>query len=482
MFSQPGAVMRPHNRHVDGVADRMRPALDPGAEVLPGYTLVRFLGAGGFGEVWEARAPGGVPKAIKATVIGKPDERRNSRELEGIQRIHSIRHPYLLSIERYDVIDGVLYIVMELADRNLADRFDECTTAGQVGVPRDELLVYMREAAEALDLLNKKHGLFHMDVKPENLFLTGGHLKLADFGMVQTRRTSGTTEPIAITPPYAAPEVFDGFVEDTVDQYSLAVTYMEMLTGHRPFTATDVRGIVYQHLRMGPNVSPLPPCDRPVVLKALRPDPSQRFDSCLQLIDELEKAGQRGDTTPRPWVPTMESSPTAPADLGKAAFVMHPGRQRVEKTTSVTNTRQKTVQLDVLAPTEVSDSQLRAHFVAFLPLEIFAHKLRGFIMDLGAETLHADPERTVLRFRPSGLFTGRKAVFLQIDTCAKNPHSGFRAVEATVWGAAGALSKEDLMRRGLMLVRYLKAHMMAVESEPLWGQMSGAQIRAALFD
>jgi serine/threonine protein kinase len=460
----------------------MRTGLAPGREILPGYMLVRFLGAGGFGEVWEATAPGGVSKAIKASVIGNPDEKRHCRELDGVQRIHSIRHPYILSIERYDVIDGVLYTVMELAERNLADRFDECVKKNLPGVPREELLSYMKEAAEALDLINKKHGLFHMDVKPENLFLMGGHLKLADFGMVQTRRSSGTTEPIAITPPYAAPEVFDGFVEVTVDQYSLAITYMEMLTGHRPYTATDVRGIVYQHLRLGPNVSPLPPCDRPVVLRALRPDPNQRFSSCLEMIDELHKAGKRGDTSVRPWVPAMETSPTPSGEIAKAAFVMHPTKHRNEKSTSVTNTKQKTVQLDQVARIESSDNQLRAHFVAFLPLEIFAHKLRGFIQDLNAETLHADPERTVLRFRPVGMFSGRKAVFLQIDTTTKNPHSGFRAVEATIWTATGALPKEEAARRGLLLVRYLKAHMMAVESEPLWGQVSGAQIRAALFD
>jgi serine/threonine protein kinase len=456
--------------------------LGPGREVLPGYRLVRFLGQGGFGEVWECTAPGGVAKAVKATPVGNAEDRRVCRELEGIQRIRAIRHPYLLSIERFDVVDGMLYIVMELAEKNLGDRFAECTAAGQQGVPRTELLRYLHEAAEAIDVLNHKHDLLHMDVKPENLFLLGGHVKVADFGMVQPKRASGTSDPIAITPPYAAPEVFDGVIEASADQYSLAVTYQEMLTGYRPYTATDVRGVVFQHLRSGPNVSPLPACDRSVVLRALRKDPAQRFANCVELIDQLVKAGAKGDHKPGKWIAPLDGRPDSAG--GRSELVLHPVKNRVERTTAISSIKQKTVQLlpAMAAVQTPSSGVLQAHFVAFLPIEIFAHKLRGFIDDMNAEIISIDPERTVLRFRPTGLFSGRRAVFLQIDTCAKNAGTGFRAVEATIWATDSTLRGEEFYRRGLLLIRYLKAHMMAVEREPLWGHMTGEQLRAALFE
>src|SRR6266516_3230868 len=126
------------------------------AEPLPGYRLIEPLGNGGFGEVWKAEAPGGLFKAIKFVYgdldgIGD-DNKAAAQELKALNRVKSIRHPFLLSIERFDIVEGQLMIVMELADRNLWDRFQECRAQGLPGVPRDELLRYMEEAAEALDL------------------------------------------------------------------------------------------------------------------------------------------------------------------------------------------------------------------------------------------------------------------------------------------------------------------------------------------
>src|SRR5689334_16146639 len=124
-------------------------------EQLKGYKLLERLGRGGFGEVWKVEAPGGFLKAMKF-VFGNLDEldedgQPAEQELKALHRVKSIRHPYILSLERFDVIDGQLIIVMELADRNMWDRFRECRLAGQVGIPRDELLGYLSETAEALD-------------------------------------------------------------------------------------------------------------------------------------------------------------------------------------------------------------------------------------------------------------------------------------------------------------------------------------------
>src|SRR5438105_14078735 len=91
------------------------------AEPIPGYKLIERLGGGGFGEVWKAEAPGGLHKAIKF-VYGDlqatgEDGQRAEQELKAMSRVKTVRHPYMLSLERYDIIDGQLIVVMELPDR-----------------------------------------------------------------------------------------------------------------------------------------------------------------------------------------------------------------------------------------------------------------------------------------------------------------------------------------------------------------------------
>src|ERR1700694_1974220 len=97
------------------------------AEPIPGYRLIERLGGGGFGEVWKAEAPGGLLQAIKfvfgALSAASEDGQRAEQELKALSRVKTVRHPYILSLERYDIIDGQLTLVMELADKNLWDRF-----------------------------------------------------------------------------------------------------------------------------------------------------------------------------------------------------------------------------------------------------------------------------------------------------------------------------------------------------------------------
>src|SRR5437773_4188622 len=137
--------------------------VEANVEPIPGYRLIERLGGGGFGEVWKAEAPGGLFKAIKF-VFGdlqsaNDDGCRAEQELKGLSRVKTVHHPYILSLERFDIIDGQLMIVMELADRTLWDRFKECRTQGLPGIPRVELLDYLAETAEALDLMNIQYQL-----------------------------------------------------------------------------------------------------------------------------------------------------------------------------------------------------------------------------------------------------------------------------------------------------------------------------------
>src|SRR4029450_9529075 len=130
----------------------------------------------------------------------------------------------------YVFIEGRLLIVMELADRNLWERFRECRSQSLTGIPREELVRYMEEFAEVLDLMTVQHQLQHLDIKPQNLFLIHNHVKVADFGLVKDLEGSQASVTGGITPVYAAPETFDGVVTPYCDQYSLAIVYQELLT------------------------------------------------------------------------------------------------------------------------------------------------------------------------------------------------------------------------------------------------------------
>src|SRR5262245_62906126 len=235
--------------------------IQPNAEPIPGYRLIQRIGRGGCGEVWKAAAPGGIHTAIKVVHgdLDGLDRDGNAAEQEykSLNRVKAIRHPFILSIERFDGLDGQLVIVMELADKNLQDRFNECAAQGLPGIPQDELLRYMEEAAEALDLMNSHHQIQHLDVKPQNIFLIHQHVKVADFGLAKDLEGARAALTGGMTPMYAPPETFDGWVSRQTDQYSLAIVYQEMLTGKRPFSATNTRQLIMQHLTAPPDVAPL---------------------------------------------------------------------------------------------------------------------------------------------------------------------------------------------------------------------------------
>lgn len=254
-------------------------------EIL-GYQLIEQIGSGGFGEVWSATAPGGLKKALKI-VFGYHDGQRAQAELKALDRVKELRHPFLLSLERIEVFEGQLVVVSELADKSMADLFNQYALKGETGIPRDEMLRYLRCAAEALDYLSDEHNLQHLDIKPENLLLVGSHVKVADFGLIKDLHQATQSLMSGMTPAYAAPELFDGRPVSNSDQYSLAIVFQEMITGLRPFPGNTPAQLAAQHMHGKPNLSLLPRSDQPIIAKALSKDPSLRFKNCRQLVDEL---------------------------------------------------------------------------------------------------------------------------------------------------------------------------------------------------
>jgi hypothetical protein len=276
---------------------------EPNAEPIPGYRLIEPIGSGGFGEVWKCEAPGGLFKAIKF-VYGNlnsldVDGVRAEQELHALQRIKEVRHPFVCTLEQIKVVEGELVIVMELADRSLYDMFVEQQNAGLIGIPRDDLLRYLRDVAEALDYMNEKHKLQHLDVKPRNLFLICDRVKVADFGLVKhLERQSASGMPGGVTPLYAAPETFKGKISERSDQYSLAIVYFELLTGQRPYNGKNVRQLMQQHMQDEPDLRALPEAERPIIARCLSKDPAKRFPNCMAFVRALYSARPQGRLVP----------------------------------------------------------------------------------------------------------------------------------------------------------------------------------------
>jgi hypothetical protein len=328
-------------------------------EPIPGYRLIKPLGSGGFGEVWQCEAPGKILKAIKF-VYGNLDasasgDGRARQEFHALQRVKEVRHPFVLSIERIDILDGEVAIVMELAENSLYDVLQERRQAGFPGIQRDKLLRYLSDAADGLDFLSETHNLTHLDVKPRNLFLVGDHVKVADFGLAKhLERSSSSGIMAGISPQYAAPETFTSRITKFSDQYSLAIVYHELLTGRRPFSGKTIRELALQHMNVEPDLSGLPERDRRIVARALAKDPYKRFTNCKAF---MEAFGARTGSSADFGMPVQATPATQqPADLVAWDYDSAPKTLQLDfeaapKTVAVTPSELSGVSAAVTGPT-----------------------------------------------------------------------------------------------------------------------------------
>jgi molecular chaperone DnaK len=226
-----------------------------------GYKLIERIGSGAFGEVWRAQAPSGGTVAVKL-IHAPPIRERAEPRLRTLERLKDLQHPFLVRVHSLSWQEDALVIITDLAEGNLRDRLETCRAEGRSGIPKAELLSYIREAAEALDYLHR-HEVIHRDIKPENILLRGGHVKVSDFGLAAVfdgLRRLWATPPSTL--PYAAPELWSGKPVKASDQYSLARTYFELLCG----------------LSSG---------EKDVVQRALHEDSGKRFASCRDFVEAL---------------------------------------------------------------------------------------------------------------------------------------------------------------------------------------------------
>jgi serine/threonine protein kinase len=260
-------------------------ALQPGSRPVPNYpdyVLIRKLGAGAFGEVWHAHGPGGIDVALKFIPL---DTQLRALELRSLDLMRRIRHPNLVSLFGAWHHDACLMLAMELCDRTLGDRLTEALAQRRLGIPLDELLPYMSDAANGLDALHAQR-VAHRDIKPANLLLLNSGVKVADYGLAKAMEQTVASHSGAGTIAYTAPECFRGQLTQQSDQYSLAVTYYHLRMGQVLFGGNQAQ-VMYAHLDLEPDLSQLPPDEGTVLRRALAKAPERRWPDCRSFVKEL---------------------------------------------------------------------------------------------------------------------------------------------------------------------------------------------------
>jgi serine/threonine protein kinase/tetratricopeptide (TPR) repeat protein len=303
-----------------------------GDRPIPGFKLIAFLGEGGFGEVWKASNESNIEVALKIISL---EGKQSVREVFAVRKLRNIRHPNLIPILGFwlkdeagniiqnaaaDSLSGFMmegnyqfFVSMGLGDKTLMDRFKECQKEKLEGIPLDELLEYMDESARALDFLNtprhdmggaEKVSIEHCDIKPQNILLVGGSVQICDFGLARIQQQGvKQNQTMSFSHNYVAPEMLkrEQGPGRTTDQYSLAISYVQLRTGRLPFQDVSFApAVLTAHLEGKLDYSMLLPAEQKIVKRATALRPEDRYPTARAFVDALK---EMATTQSRPMKP-----------------------------------------------------------------------------------------------------------------------------------------------------------------------------------
>src|SRR5450432_818166 len=256
------------------------------------YRLVQLLGTGGFAEVYlgmHVHLNTHVAVKLLHTRLANEDVEDFRREA---QMIAKLMHPNIIRVLDFGVEANTPYLVMDYApDGTLRQRHPK----GSIIAPQ-LVIGYVRQIAEALQHAHELR-LIHRDVKPENMLLgRNNEVLLSDFGIALAAQSSQyqSTQNIAGTISYMAPEQIQAHPRPASDQYSLGVVVYEWLSGNRPFQGSFTE-IAVKHAMAPPaplreRLPYLPPAVEEVVMIALAKDPHRRFVNVRAFAQAFEYA------------------------------------------------------------------------------------------------------------------------------------------------------------------------------------------------
>jgi serine/threonine-protein kinase len=256
------------------------------------YEIVRKIGAGGFGVVYEGRDPF-IKRRVAIKTCTTEDEEIRQRFYREAEIAGNLQHKNIVTIHDFGIEDGVPYLVQEyLTGEDL-----EHVIARGEPIPLERKLDILIQAAHGLAHAHSA-GVIHRDIKPANIrLLEGGHVKILDFGIAKLAHVESrlTKEGMAVgTAAYLPPEQIRGDkVDFRADVFSFGVVAYELLAMVRPFDGKTISTLLYQILSQTPRplteaLPGVPPRLAAVVDRCLEKDVEKRFASFAEVAVALE--------------------------------------------------------------------------------------------------------------------------------------------------------------------------------------------------
>ncbi len=280
-------------------------------QTLGKYRIIEPLGSGGFGTVYLAE-----DTWINKRVALKVPHRQNldfAELLNEPRLLASLGHPNIVTVITAEKQDNVFFIVMEYVPGDTL----ETLIAHKGALDLMQALDYTAQICNAVEHAHK-HNILHRDLRPANVFVTEkGLLKVGDFGTSRVLEFAAHGTTVIGSPPYMAPEQFEGRAVFSSDLYSIGVTMYQMLTGTLPYDTPAPADLA--RLKRGELVRPprernsgIPKVIDDIVMRALSPDVGTRYQRAEDLLNDLLAA--RRDLVRKP-PPAIATTP-APAGSG----------------------------------------------------------------------------------------------------------------------------------------------------------------------
>lgn len=266
------------------------------------YEIVGRLGKGAMGVVYSARdSMMERTVAIKVMMADLEDDPETStRFYREARSAGQLVHPNIITIFDMGQENGRPYIVMEYLDGETLNKYLARPEATDLEVKID-LMIQICQGLHAAHT----HGIFHRDIKPGNLLVRAtGQLKIVDFGIARLASSSMTASGLIMgTPDYMSPEQARGQdVDQRSDIFSMGAVFYYILTGRKPFAASDLAVVLLKVQTEEPlpiRETEAPPELTRIVMKALAKNPGDRYQSCARMVAELEHLARGLETETR---------------------------------------------------------------------------------------------------------------------------------------------------------------------------------------